>query len=245
MNIWESLGELFFEKKKESSITESSIWQAIYEAVGDPSSDPRDEFFDYDPSQMHPAIAKKREELQKIIDWMIAGLEKDGTPEMKRVAAKLKDVSKLPVERITSILSQAHDTLFKAKRALASTNPAQDRNLQIRLKKQADAIQDVLKAFPAALTTAANINRSQKSDKGLWQKRMKGYVDKDTGEYIRKGSVTFPTGQDPREIEDEPKIKAVAPVIRKQGSEHPEKIPVKPKWDPAKIGVTIRKKGTT
>jgi hypothetical protein len=248
-NSWELLESLFVEEKEDDSLVESVVWRAVIEAVGDPSSDERDEFIDYDPTQMHPALVKKREELKKVVDWMAVGLDKDGTPEMKRVAAQLKSASDLPADQIPAVLSRAHDVLFKANRTLRSVNPAQNRDLQNKMKTQSAAIQDVLKAFPTALSTAAAIGRSQKSDKGLWKKDPKGYVDHDTGEFKRKGSVTYPTGVNPREFkpgtESEPPNKSVGPVIRKAGTTEPEKQPVKPKWDPKKIGVTVRKKGET
>ncbi len=148
-----------------------------------------EDFIDYPQGERHPFLQQKRDELKKTVDYLTAALDKNGTPQMKRISQELKGIENIPADQISAKLANAHQLLHKAKRDLASL-PSADK------KADAQAIGDALLAMPSAFKIASAITSGDKSDKGLWNTKMSGYVDDKTGQFVRKGTTVYPAGTD-------------------------------------------------
>lgn len=221
-----------------------------------------DQFVDYAQGQRHPLLQQKRDELKKALEFLTKTLDANGTPQMKRISDELKGIENLPTDQIQAKLSSAHELLHKAKRDLAKPLPAgvqlspdQKSNFE-RMKGDSKAIGDALLAMPAMFKISSELARGDKSDKGLWATKINGYVDDKSGDFVRKGTTTYPAGQEPpvKMSKKDAEAQATAsrvdqrikPMIRPQGNDpFASKGPVKPTLSPdrlAKVGPQIRKK---
>lgn len=193
----------------------------------------KDDFIDYDQGIRHPFLQQKRDNLKKAVEYLTNTLDKHGTPEMKRISAQLKGIENIPADQIKAKLSNAHDLLHKAKRNLASLDSPDK-------KRDAQAVSDALLALPSALKISSEISAGDKSDKGLWATKVNAYVDDETGDFIRRGTTTYPAGTEKPASASVRKAQAAAaqqaaavdkriqPHIRPAGAQSAPKGPVKP-----------------
>lgn len=225
-----------------------------------------DSFVDYAQGQRHPLLQQKRDDLKKSVEFLTKTLDTSGTPQMKRISDELKGIHDLPTDQLQAKLASAHELLHKAKRDLAKPLPAgvqlspdQKSNFE-RMKGDSKAIGDALLAMPSIFKISSELAKGDKSDKGLWNTKISGYVDDKSGNFVRKGTTTYPAGQDApvkmskKDQEAQAAATATAnrvdqrikPMIRPQGNDpFAAKGPVKPSLSPdrlAKVGPTIRKK---
>lgn len=215
------------------------VWQTLLEITE------ADDFQDYDPTQAHPHLVKQREDMRKALAWVADGLDKHGTPEMKRVAQSLLKVPDLPSDQVLPTLKQAHDTLHKAKNVLGRGG---------RHDAQSKAIQDALMGIPSIMKSAGSLTKSTGTDQGLWQKKIKGYVDDRSGQFVRQGTTTYPTGQEPEKksargpmglASRPPSVRAVPPMVRKKKEDEStwESLDRTLSEGPFGVGDTARAKG--
>lgn len=195
---------------------------------------------DYPKDQMHPMAAKQRGQLKQTLDHISAGLEKHGTPQMKRAAEWLKKAADLPAERLPGELARVHDILHHAKRDLkhgparVAKATGQEPSDAGEKTAQSQAVDDALLGMPTALKLASAVGKTTRpsSEKELWKTKMQmrpmgkdepshsgtktvGFIPRknpETGNYTK---VTYPTGMEPPEKskkgEKEPDVRRTAP----------------------------------
>lgn len=178
-----------------------SIWeQALLEA---------DEFQDYE-GDVHPHVQQKRDELKKALKWVADGLRASQYTEMNPLADRLEQIPDMPSERLMPAMQQLSGELHKSKSELRKMEKtAPDQEHKDAIAGALKTIEGALMGLPSMMKAAAAVTTSSKSDKALWQKRPKGYVDDETGEFKRLGTLVHPTGQAPMNAKDK-KAKADA-----------------------------------
>lgn len=158
-----------------------------------------EEFVDYQ-GPIHPHLQGKRDELSKTLKWVADGLRNSHYTPILPLADKLEKVADMPSERVMDYLKQVSDDLHKNKRDLKkflTSGAADETGATEHAEAGLKAIEDALIGIPSVMKAAGTMQKSTMSDKDLWQKKSKGYVDDKTGEYRRLGTTVHPTGMQP------------------------------------------------
>lgn len=211
-----------------NSITESSSFDSLWERALLEAQ--KEEFQDYE-TDIHPYVQQKRDELRKALKWVADGLRASQYSEMTPLADRLEQIPDLPSERLMQAMQQLSGELHKSKSELRKfVKGAPDKEHKDAIEGALKTIEGALMGLPSMMKSAAAVTTSSKSDKALWQKKVSGHVDKETGEFIRRGTIVHPTGQAPMkaadkrakadaEVEKEKQkqiSKTIAPKIRKK-----------------------------